>query len=308
MRTDDEIKEMVLQYVKKDTLYNVLKDTPREEILFSDTYLKDIVEKIGYPMTDIADWFNTSDGQLRYYLRPFYSYIFEEDGVISGNTSNVLRLNIRQILRLRMLILLKEEYRVKGLKQLLGLDGEGYIVQHQNSKERNIDPDFLEEMEEQLDQLTSVVTGIMKTGLFRLTDGPGGEQQVVLDNQRILQQMQLLVDGPDKKLMLVEDVNHIKEAQESLEAFETNLNKRREELDLMKEKTDANVAAASAKLNEIEEIQLLRIEALEEWKNTKKYGVWAKITKSDQIELERELFVKAYIEKHLKKGNEINDS
>jgi hypothetical protein len=148
----------------------------------------------------------------------------------------------------------------------------------------------------------------MKTGLFRLTDGPGGEQQVVLDNQRILQQMQLLVDGPDKKLMLVEDVNHIKEAQESLEAFETNLNKRREELDLMKEKTDANVAAASAKLNEIEEIQLLRIEALEEWKNTKKYGVWAKITKSDQIELERELFVKAYIEKHLKKGNEINDS
>jgi len=46
-------------------------------------------------------------------------------------TATVIRLNLLAILKIRMILLLKDEYRVKGLKRLLGIDENGYIIKQQ---------------------------------------------------------------------------------------------------------------------------------------------------------------------------------
>lgn len=300
MRTTEEIKEMVLSYVKNDPLYKVLKDTPQEEALFSDAYLEDIIEKTGYPMADIAEWFNSSDGQLRYYLRPFYPYVFEEDGVVSGNTNNVLRLNIRQILRMRMILLLKEEYRVKGLKQLLGLDGDGFITKTSTSQGSKMGPDLeFEEMQDELEKLKQIVTGIMKTGFFRLSED-AATIEIAIDDKGIQERLQLIVEGSDKRIMLVEDLDQIERAKQDLMDKEAELEEKKKVLQRMEEKTKEDSLIVTSKLNEIGLIQTLRLKGLEKWKEENRYGMWAKLTKGDQIEIEKEKFVETFIEEHIK--------
>ena len=91
-----------------------------EETLYTDTYLADIIEKKFYSIPEVAGWFTITDAQLRYYIKPFEHYIFDNMAE-NPTTSNVIRLNLPAILKLRMIILLKDEYRVKGLKQLLNI-------------------------------------------------------------------------------------------------------------------------------------------------------------------------------------------
>ena len=307
MRTEEEIKEMVLIYVKNDPLYKVLKDTPQEFILFSDDYLKTIIEKTGYPMLDIAEWFNISDGQLRYYLRPFSDYIYEDDGVVSGHTNNVVRLNIRQILRLRMLILLKEEYRMKGLKQLLGLDGEGFLIQTPNTKMGpGVDRDLeFEELQDEVEKLKQIVTGIIKTGFFRLPES-GDFSEIVIDEKNIEERMRMIAEGSGKGIMLVEDVDHIERAKQDLIDREKEIEDRKVELNRIEEETAATVAAVTDKITELDLIQSLRLEGLEKWKEDNRYGLWAKITRADQIDIEKENFLKTYIEKHINADKKTN--
>ena len=102
---------------------------PIEETLYTDSYLADIIEKKFYSTPEVSGWFTITDAQLRYYIKPFEHYIFDNMAE-NPTTSNVIRLNLPAILKLRMIILLKDEYRVKGLKQLLNIQENGYIVKN----------------------------------------------------------------------------------------------------------------------------------------------------------------------------------
>ncbi|MFF5996042.1 hypothetical protein AAGS61_15015 [Lysinibacillus sp. KU-BSD001] len=92
-----------------------------------------------YSTPEVAGWFDITDGQLRYYIKPFEHYIFD-DMTDNPTTATVIRLNLRSILKLRMILLLKDEYRVKGLKRLLGIDenGEMQITLNQDYLAQNI--------------------------------------------------------------------------------------------------------------------------------------------------------------------------
>ena len=52
--------------------------------------------------------------------------------VDNPTTATVILLNLPSILKLRMILLLKDEYRVKGLNRLLGIEENGYIVKKNN--------------------------------------------------------------------------------------------------------------------------------------------------------------------------------
>ena len=126
----ENVKEKIMGILQDDPLYAVLRDTPLEETLYTDSYLADIIEKKFYSTLEVAGWFNITDAQLRYYIKPFEHYIFN-NMADNPTTATVIRLNLPAILRLRMIILLKDEYRVKGLKQLLNIQENGYIVKNQ---------------------------------------------------------------------------------------------------------------------------------------------------------------------------------
>ena len=123
----EENKKKIREILEHDPLFEVLEDTPLEEELYSDEYLSEIIEKKYYSTPEIAKWFGINDGQLRYYIKPFHDYLFEPRRKYSNQFQRLYRLNLKSILKLRMIILLKDEYRVKGLKRLVGLDGYGYI-------------------------------------------------------------------------------------------------------------------------------------------------------------------------------------
>lgn len=76
---------------------------------------------------EIASWFDVTDAQLRYYIKPFEEYLFNGQSS-NPTTATLIRLDFPAILKLRMILLLKDEYRVKGLKRLLRINGDGHII------------------------------------------------------------------------------------------------------------------------------------------------------------------------------------
>ena len=70
-------------------------------------------------------------------------------------TATVIRLNLPSILRLQMILLLKDEYRVKGLKRLLGIDENGYIVKQPPAATTAIAPP--DELANKVDVLSNVL-------------------------------------------------------------------------------------------------------------------------------------------------------
>ena len=94
------IKEKIMELLQDNPLYSVLRDTPLEETLYTDSYLADIIQKKFYSTPEVASWFEITDAQLRYYIKPFEHYIFN-DRTDNPTSATVIRLNLPSILRLR---------------------------------------------------------------------------------------------------------------------------------------------------------------------------------------------------------------
>ena len=130
------IEQKILELLQEDPLHAVIRDTPLEEVLYNDPYLNDIIEKKFYSTPKVASWFDITDAQLRYYIKPFEHYTFD-DLTDNPTTATLIRLNLPSILKLRMILLLKDEYRVKGIKRLLGIDDNGYISSSNRRPQQN---------------------------------------------------------------------------------------------------------------------------------------------------------------------------
>lgn len=76
LKVTEEMKQRIQEVLIHDPLFTVVRDTPMEEILYSDSYLAEIIEKKFYSITEVAVWFGISDAKLRYYIKPFKEYIF----------------------------------------------------------------------------------------------------------------------------------------------------------------------------------------------------------------------------------------
>lgn len=284
------MKEKVMEILQGDPLYSVICETPLEETLYTDPYLTNIIEKKFYSTPEVAAWFEITDAQLRYYIKPFEHYIFN-DMADNPTTATVIRLNMPSILKLRMILLLKDEYRVKGLKRLLGIDENGYIVKQPAATTALVPPD---ELANKVEILSNVLQQMMQTGLFHMQqDDESGAMQITISEDYLTQNI---------KLLSTESIQQLSEVQDRTEKLTEESKSLQQQITELKEENKKDVAFKIRERQiENEVVSTLRTEALEQFAEQKKSGIFAKLFRSSQVELEKERFINQYLAKHLPK-------
>lgn len=287
----NDAKEMVLEIVQDDPLFVALQHTPLEENLYNDGYLAEIDESKHYTIAEVAGWFDITDAMLRYYLKPFEQYIFDN---ASPNTNSNIRLNLPAILRLRMILLLKDEYRVRGIKLLLGIDDNGQLLKHQITA-TTMDS---EDLSNKIDLLGNVLQQMIQTGLFQIL--PNEEQGTL--------QVNINQDFLDKNIqrLSTDSVLQVEEIQkETLELKQENEHLQNQITELQENSVKDIVQKIRERHIENEIVSTLRTEALQQYSQNHKVGFFTKFFKSAQIEMDKEQFVLSYISKHLEERLEI---
>ena len=287
VKETNEMKEKITEILQDDPLYSILRNTPLEETLYNDSYLADIIEKKFYSTPEVADWFNITDAQLRYYIKPFEHYIFD-DMMENPTTSTVIRLNLPSILKLRMILLLKHQYRVKGLKRLLGIEKNGYIVkQRLSATTPALAP--LDELANKVEVLSNVLQQMIQTGLFNLQqDDKSGSINITINEEYLTQNV---------KLLSTEQLSEIQDRTDKITEESKSLQKQITEL---KEENQKDIVVKIRERQiENEVVATLRTEALEQFATQKKSWVFAKLFRSAQLELEKERFINQYLAKNL---------
>ncbi|WP_347722931.1 hypothetical protein [Lysinibacillus capsici] len=287
----NDAKEMVLEIVQDDPLFVALQHTPLEENLYNDGYLAEIDESKHYTIAEVAGWFDITDAMLRYYLKPFEQYIFDN---ASPNTNSNIRLNLPAILRLRMILLLKDEYRVRGIKLLLGIDDNGQLLKHQITA-TTMDS---EDLSHKIDLLGNVLQQMIQTGLFQIL--PNEEQGTL--------QVNINQDFLDKNIqrLSTDSVLQVEEIQkETLELKQENEHLQNQITELQENSVKDIVQKIRDRHIENEIVSTLRTEALQQYSQNNKVGFLTKFFKSAQIEMDKEQFVLSYISKHLEERLEI---
>lgn len=274
-------KTELVRYIQSDSLYEVIKDTTLEDILFNEEYLLTLEEKRWYSTPEVAEWFDINDGQLRYYIKPFHEYLFTTD---TPSSSTAYRLNIESILKLRMILLLKDEYRVKGLQRLVGLS-EGFV----QKREQPIASKKLatrDNLEKQVETLTNMMEQILKTGLFELKQGANGTEITLKES----------VYSEQVKRISTEDetISEVRKIAEEIAKDKEEI-----QLSFIKSQREDIVIRMKERRIEQQSIVELRADALEKWANQYKQGIFAKLFQSHRIEIEKEQFIQTYLNDHL---------
>ncbi|HBJ02856.1 MAG TPA: hypothetical protein DDY89_22925 [Lysinibacillus sp.] len=284
-------KEMVLGIVQDDPLFVALQHTPLEESLYNDDYLADIDETNHYTIAEIAGWFDITDAMLRYYLKPFEQYIFDN---ATPNEHGNIRLDLPAILRLRMILLLKDEYRVKGIKLLLGIDDNGQLLRHQITATTMDSGD----LSHKIDVLGNVLQQMIQTGLFQiLPDEKHGTLQVNINQEFLAENIQRL--SSDSALQFEEiqkETSELKQENENLQQQITELqeNSVKEIVQKIRERHIEN-----------EIVSTLRTEALQQFSMNNQVSFFKRMFRTAQIEMEKEQFVLNYISTHLEERLEV---
>ncbi len=287
----NDAKEMVLGIVQDDPLFVALQHTPLEESLYNDDYLADIDETNHYTIAEIAGWFDITDAMLRYYLKPFEQYIFDN---ATPNEHGNIRLDLPAILRLRMILLLKDEYRVKGIKLLLGIDDNGQLLRHQITATTMDSGD----LSNKIDVLGNVLQQMIQTGLFQiLPDEKHGTLQVNINQEFLAENIQRL--SSDSALQFEEiqkETSELKQENENLQQQITELQENgvKEIVQKIRERHIEN-----------EIVSMLRTEALQQFSINNQVSFFKRMFRSSQIEMEKEQFVLNYISTHLEERLEV---
>lgn len=287
----NDAKELVLGIVQDDPLFVALQHTPLEESLYNDAYLADIDESKHYTIAEVAGWFDITDAMLRYYLKPFEQYIFDN---ASPNVNGNIRLNLPAIVRLRMILLLKDEYRVRGIKLLLGLDDNGQLLKHQITA-TTMDSD---DLSYKIDVLGNVLQQMIQTGLFQiLPNEEQGTLQVNINQDFLVENIQRLSTD---SILQVEEIQ-----KETLELKQENEHLQKQITELQENSVKDIVQKIRERHIENEIVSTLRTEALQQFSTNNKVSFFTKMFRSSQIEMEKEQFVLSYISKHLEERLEV---
>ncbi|UZN00542.1 hypothetical protein OL548_14035 [Lysinibacillus sp. MHQ-1] len=137
------------------------------------------------------------------------------------NVNGNIRLDLPAILRLRMILLLKDEYRVKGIKLLLGIDDNGQLLKHQITATTMDSGD----LSHKIDVLGNVLQQMIQTGLFQiLPNEKHGTLQVNINQEFLAENIQRL--SSDSTLQFEEiqkETAELKEENENLQQQITEL-------------------------------------------------------------------------------------
>ena len=292
MLETNEMKEKIIEILQDDPLYSVLRDTPLEETLYTDPYLGDIIEKKFYSTPEVASWFDITDAQLRYYIKPFEHYIFD-DMEDNPSTATVFRLNLPSILKLRMILLLKDEYRVKGLKQILGIDENGYIIRNKFAPTTALAKQ--DDLANKVEVLSNVLQQMLQTGLFNMQlDDENGKMHITINEEYLTKNM---------KLLTAQNAEQLSEIQERTEKIEKEQEGIKQQIQDMKVRQQVDIAI-KIRERQIESnlINKLRNKALQLFMEQKKWQVFSKLFRSAQFEIEKERFIEAYMKQHLQEN------
>jgi DNA-binding transcriptional MerR regulator len=289
MLETSEMTKKIAAILEDDALFAVIRDTPLEEILYTDAYLTEIIEKKFYSTPEVARWFEITDAQLRYYIKPFEQYLFD-DLTMNPTTATVIRLNLPAILKLRMILLLKNEYRMKGLKRLLDIHENGHIIKKQIAATTTVTaPD---ELANKVEMLNSILQQMMHTGLFHMKqDDETGAIEIEVNEDYFTQSIQLLTTASNEQISDIQNrIEQLTEENKQLQKQMTEINE-----------TSIKDLAVKIRERQLEKdvISTLHAEAVEQFSNQKKTGIFAKLFRSAQIELEKERFINAYLAEHL---------
>ncbi|MBK3497290.1 hypothetical protein JFL43_21160 [Viridibacillus sp. YIM B01967] len=286
MKVAIDMKPRLQELLIHDPLFAVICDTPIEDTLYNDSYLQEIVEEKFYSTPEVASWFDISDAQLRYYIKPFQEYIFTTDEE-TPSTTNVIRLTFTAILKLRMIILLKDEYRVKGLKQLLGIDAEDRINPR---KHHTTEPEVAmqEDLSEKVAIISNILNQMLHTGLFKFKQQENEDVAILVNNDFLTHKLNTL---PNVQLAQIKvQTDQLIKENETLK-------------DQIQELTDDKVKDVSIKLRErhLENtvVAQLRAEGLSKFSRQKKFGLFKKLFHSAEIEREKEHYIANYLSIHL---------
>ncbi|MCM3317958.1 hypothetical protein M3603_15170 [Rummeliibacillus stabekisii] len=315
-------KETVEQLLTGDPLYEILEDTPKQEILLNDDYLTDIVEKSFYPITEVANWFGISDGQARYYLKPFHSYVFDGEEEDIAALTNSLRLNLKSILKLRMIILLKDEYKVKGLERLLGLSP--ILVTPKKERQEaatvpEVSGDSGKTSYVTTDMLFDLLRGLTESGQFEVEQTADNKMRIVPTQQYLLDNIDGYIEEKIKTVFQEKETDAENNQQQLLDnidgqieekvktAFqekETDAEKTEERVQKAIEETDKEVQTLKKQNQRLKE-QLyeqrnFEEEALKEWEETNNYSFLDRLLKSKQIEIDKRKFINSKVMERLK--------
>lgn len=284
-----KIAEKIATILEDDPLFTVIQDTPLEETLYTDSYLTKIVVKKFYSTPEVAHWFDITDAQLRYYIKPFEHYLFD-NATMNPTTATVIRLNFPAILRLRMILLLKNEYRMKGLKHLLGMQENGHILKKQIAATTAIAAP--NELAEQVEMLQHMLQQILQTGLFHLNqDDETSATKIEVNEDYFIESMQLLTTASTQQMREIQNtIAQITEENKQLQ----------QKMIEMSDKSEKDLAIKMRERQlEKDVICTLHEEAAEQFAKQKKTGIFAKLFRSTQIEMEKERFITAYLAEHL---------
>ena len=286
MEQATSIEQRIKEVLTNDPLFQVIQDTPNEQHFLSEPYLLELIEKKYYSTPEVANWFDVTDAQLRYYIKPFEEYLFDGQ-VTNPTTATLIRLDFKAILKLRMILLLKDEYRVKGLKQLLRINEDGHMIKRSPTSEILAAPI----QDKRLDTLSQAFTQMMQTGLFLIEQDEESEETKIVINEAFLhQQLKALPSESSQEI-------------EKLHALTAQLEQKNQVLaEKVEEILTSNKEDIAVKIREkhIEQNALRRLEseALEQYMATKKWGFFAKLFRSSQIEIEKKQYIAAYIAEH----------
>ena len=286
MEQATSIEQRIKEVLTNDPLFQVIQDTPNEQHFLSEPYLLELIEKKYYSTPEVASWFDVTDAQLRYYIKPFEEYLFDGQAT-NPTTATLIRLDFKAILKLRMILLLKDEYRVKGLKQLLRINEDGHMIKRSPTSEILAAPI----QDKRLDTLSQAFTQMMQTGLFLIEQDEESEETKIVINEAFLhQQLKALPSESSQEI-------------EKLHALTAQLEQKNQVLaEKVEEILTSNKEDIAVKIREkhIEQNALRRLEseALEQYMATKKWGFFAKLFHSSQIEIEKRQYIAAYIDEH----------
>lgn len=282
------IEKRIQEVLANDPLFQVIQETPAEQHFLSESYLDALIEKKYYSTPEVASWFEVTDAQLRYYIKPFEEYLF--DGAATNpSTSTIIRLDFKAILKLRMILLLKDEYRVKGLKRLLYINEDGHVIK-QTTSEVPAPKDF----ESRMDTLSQALAQIMQTGLFQIEQDETTQKTQLILNEDLLQQK--------IKAIPPETSQKIKEIQVLTEQLQKENQDLKEKIDevITSNKSDIAIRIREKHLEQTI-LNRLQNEALKRYAAKKKGKLFGKLFRSTQIEIEKKQFITDYIEEHFSK-------
>ncbi|MFS1519635.1 hypothetical protein V1503_24725 [Bacillus sp. SCS-151] len=305
LNKNDEMRNKLIDELEKDPLFHEIKQRRHEyNELLSDEFLQYIEVKKWYSTVQAAEMFNISDSKLRYYLKPLYEYILTED---TPSSSSSYRLNYLSIVKLKMILLLKDEFKVAGIQTLIGMRGK--VVN--TAKTTNVSNPKADD--EKVQRLENIIAQIFNTGLFIFEEEEGEDlPNLKLNKEALLSELTpklIEYENVNKELSNIkkelahereEKANlkkHIGELKSSQQNSEESLEKKLEDKMIeVKEQQKQDVAILLSKRLEVKKLEK---QALEAWKKEK--SAIARILSSED---EKQQFVIDYIENELKSRND----